>query len=79
MLNIPWRLQVTEFTKFIDFEAARSYKHEFLTYPHGGYAQLVITISLIINLILISLFDMITLNYQHFENNQKDQVYCIEV
>ena len=41
MLNIPWRLQVTEFTKFIDFEAACSYKHEFLTYPHGGYAQLV--------------------------------------
>ena len=38
---INWILQVTEFTKFINFVAACSYKHEFYTYSHGGYMQLV--------------------------------------
>ena len=38
---IYWRLQVTEFTKFINSVTASSYKHEFLTYLLSGYVQLV--------------------------------------
>ena len=48
---IYWRLQVTEFTKYIDSVAACRYKHELWTYPHGRHAQLVIII-IIISIIL---------------------------